>query len=72
MLTAIVILLFLPAMFLEHMTVLKQAEKKEKILYFSIMLVSFCVLILYSLKVSVPSPAGLIISTIDAIFKPQG
>lgn len=72
MLTAIVLILFLPAMYFDHMTVLKQAEKKEKIIHFSIMLVSFCVLILYSLDISVPSPAGPIINAIDAIFKPEG
>lgn len=72
MLTVIVILLFLPAMFFEYVTVFKQAETKVKIIHVSIMLISFFVLILYSLRISVPSPADLIISIIDAVFKPKG
>lgn len=72
MLTAIVIILFLTAMCVEHMTILKGAEKKVKIIHFSLMLVSFCVLMLYSMNVSFPSLTSFITRTIDAIFKLQG
>lgn len=71
MLTAMVLFLFLPAVLLECMTVLKHAEKKVKIIHFSIMLISFCVLMLYSLDVPVPSPSDLIKGLVEAIFKPE-
>ncbi len=69
MLTVMVLSLFLLGTLYECATVLKQAAKKVKILHLSIMLVSFCVLMLYSLNVPVPSPSGLIVRVIKAIFK---
>lgn len=72
MLTAIVLFLFLLATIIELMTVLKNAEKKVKIIHLSMMLISFCVLMLYSLDITVPSPSGVIVSVIEAVFKLKG
>ena len=72
MLTAIVLSLFLPVTLYEWKATLKHADKKVKIIHTSIMLVSFCVLMLYSLDVSVPSPSDMITDVVEAIFKPKG
>jgi len=72
MLTAIVLALFLLAPLIDGLTILKRTAKKVKIVYFSLMLVSFCVLMLYSLSIPVPSPAGAITDAIEAIFHLKG
>ena len=72
MLTVIVLFLFLPVTLYERTKTLKQADKKVKIIHASIMLVSFCVLMLYSLNVSVPSPSAMIKDVVQAIFKLEG
>ncbi|NLV58431.1 MAG: hypothetical protein GXY67_06635 [Clostridiales bacterium] len=68
MLTAIVLLLFVPATLMEWLTVLKHSEKKVKVIHIAIMLISFVLLILYSLSVTVPSPSEGITQVIEAIF----
>jgi hypothetical protein len=72
MLTAIALFLFLPVTLYEWKATLKHVDKKVKIIHTSIMLVSFCVLMLYSLDVSVPSPSDMITDVVEAIFKPKG
>lgn len=69
MLTAIVLALFVPVVIFEYITVLRKAEKKVIILHLCIMLISFSVLMLYSFKVTVPSPSDAIAGVLEAIFK---
>ncbi|MEA4969438.1 MAG: hypothetical protein VB051_02795 [Candidatus Pelethousia sp.] len=72
MLTAIVLFLFLPVALYEWLVTLKHADKKVKIIHTSVMLVSFCVLMLYSLNVRVPSPTDMIMDVVESIFKLKG
>ncbi len=72
MLITIVIFLFLIAALYERATVLKQAGRKLKVIHFSIMLASFCILVLYSLDIKLPSPSDAIIAAVEAIFKIKG
>jgi hypothetical protein len=72
MLTAIVLFLFLLTTGFDCMTILQHEGKKGKVIYFSIMLISFCVLVLYSLDISVPSPSTAITSAFEAIFRLAG
>lgn len=69
MLTAMVVFLFVPAMIFEWKAGLKSAGAKVKILHFSIMLISFCVLLLYSFDISLPSPSNMIGDLVEAIQK---
>lgn len=69
MLTAIVIFLFAGAIVFDFRPKLKNEPKKSKIIYLSLICVSFIVLILYSFNISVPSPAGSIDSFVKSIFK---
>ena len=69
MLTVIVLFLFLPVTLYEYIAVLRHAERKVKIIHISILLISFCVLMLYSFNVSVPSPSPVIVSVLESIFK---
>ena len=72
MLTAIVLFLFLLVTLYEWTATLKHENKRVKIIHTSIMLVSFCVLMLYSLNVPVPSPSNMIADVLEAIFKLKG
>ncbi|MGI6004197.1 MAG: hypothetical protein ACOX88_02105 [Christensenellales bacterium] len=69
MLTVMVLLLFLLTTVFDWVTVLKHAEKKVKIIHSCIMLIGFCVLMLYSFEIPVPSPSDIIKNTVEAIFK---
>lgn len=72
MLIAMVLFLYVPAVLFEWFTVLRHAEKKLKILHSSMMLISFCALILYSLHVSLPSPNDMIMDVLEPILKLKG
>lgn len=72
MLTAIVLFLFILATLVEFLTVLKHSAKKVKIIHLSLMLVSFGVLMLYSLNITVPSPAEGITQVLETIFHLEG
>ncbi len=72
MLTAIILFLFLTVIIYDYKTALKQAEKGIKRIYTVIMLISFIILILDSLQISIPSPNILITKAIDALFNVQG
>lgn len=71
MLTAIVLILFIAVTPYEWFAVLRKEEKKVKIIYLSIMLVSFIILVLQSVNVFVPSPADFITNVIESIFSLQ-
>ncbi len=72
MLTFIVIFLFLTAAIFDSVTLLQHKKTKVKVLYFSLLSVAFCVLLLYSLGIMAPSPAPLIAAVIDALFHRKG
>ncbi|MEA4892284.1 MAG: hypothetical protein VB085_06950 [Peptococcaceae bacterium] len=74
MLTVIVLFLFSAVMVIESLTArkgagLKKAGKQIKIMYYFMMLASFCILLLYSLEIPVPSPAKGITGLLDAVFR---
>ncbi len=69
MLTAIVISLFLPEIIYDYSTALKQAGKRVIRIYAVIMLISFVILILYSFKITIPSPHGIITKVIGSLFR---
>ena len=69
MLISIILLLFALSILIDYATGLKRAKKKVKILHFTLMLISFCVLVLHSLDVRIPSPANWIVDTLEAIFR---
>jgi hypothetical protein len=68
MLTAIVLFLFLFVILFDRLTLLKKTDKREKIIYYFLMSISFVILILYSFDISVPSPSSVIKDALDAIF----
>ena len=69
MLTVIVIVFFISAILMDCLTLLKtMQQKREKAIYYTLMLISFCVLIAYSLNIPVPSPSNGIIKVLDALF----
>ena len=72
MLISMVLLLFLLSIAYEWVRFLKHSGKKLKVLHLSIMLVSFCVLILYSLDVPLPSPNDMIMNVLEPILKLKG
>ncbi|MGI6404647.1 MAG: hypothetical protein ACOX0K_10680 [Oscillospiraceae bacterium] len=73
MLTAVVVLFFLSALLVDALTLMKQMQlKREKVVYYTMMLVSFCGLITYSFFTTIPSLFGGITKVLDALFKIKG
>ncbi len=68
MLTTIVFIVFLLVMVVDYRPMRKSAGKNERIWYLVLVGISFCVLLLYSFRVVVPSPAKGIITILDALF----
>ncbi|MEL7609031.1 MAG: hypothetical protein AAGU74_05955 [Bacillota bacterium] len=68
MLTVMVIALFGLIVAVDARKTLKGAGTKDKVVYLTLLGISFCVLILYSFDVPVPSPADPIKDAIDALF----
>lgn len=68
MLLSMVIFLYLCIVVFDFLPAARGGVKKENILYLSLLSVSFCVLVLYSLNISVPSPATPIEAIIKKLF----
>ena len=68
MITGIVILLFIFVFLFDFKPILKNGEKKEKIVHGTIMVLSFTALILYSFDIYVPSPTIPIKNMIHILF----
>ncbi len=67
--TTFIVLAFFAVVFLvDYLPFLKQPGEKGKVVYGMLMAASFCVLLLYTLHVPVPSPAEPIRNAIDALF----
>jgi hypothetical protein len=71
MLFTIVLFLFFITTLHEHVTILNQEEKKVKIIHTSMMIVSFVVLVVYSLEVDISFPVNAIVNVLETIFKLQ-
>ncbi len=69
MLTFIVVILYVLVILLDFLPVLRAGQKKECWVYSVFLAVSFCVLLLYSLDVKVPSPSVPIKNLVEKIFK---
>ncbi|MPM09260.1 hypothetical protein SDC9_55576 [bioreactor metagenome] len=72
MLTVIVLLLYTLVIVFDFVPTRKERKIKGNIVYWSILSISFCVLILYSLDIEVPSPSGPIRYIVEKIFIPLG
>lgn len=68
MLPFIIVILFIFVYLFDYKPVLKNGNTKEKILHGSIMAISFCILMLHSMGVSIPSPSDSIEKMIHAVL----
>lgn len=67
---ALVVFFFVLALVIDSLTLLKQIKiKREKAIYYTLMVISFCVLIAYSFDISMPSPSNGIIKILDFLFQ---
>ncbi|MEA5016545.1 MAG: hypothetical protein VB099_18490 [Candidatus Limiplasma sp.] len=67
----IVLLLYASVLAYDLCTAPNEVSKRTKAVYFSLMLISFVLLVLHSLDVSVPSPSDAITHVLDALFPIQ-
>jgi hypothetical protein len=65
----LVLLLCLGTVLYDALTLLKNLNKREKLIYFFMIGLGFVVLSLYSFKVDLPSPSDGIIRVLNSIFK---
>ncbi len=68
MLTAIVIFLYI-FMLIDYKYALKDCGKKAKLIYCGCLAISFLVLILFTIGISLPSPTILIRNAIDTFIQ---
>lgn len=68
MLAAIVCFTFLSVIIFDCRTLLKEAGKGSKVIYFFLMLISLALLVPYSLDIAVPPLSGAIETVLDAMF----
>lgn len=68
MLLSIVLFLFCAVVLYDCLTLLKTADKREKIIYFTITAVSFIMLMPYSLGITAPPLINFFKYIIDAMF----
>lgn len=68
----LVLLLFFAILALAYRPRLSKAQTREKAVYLSLLLISFCVLVLYSLDISVPSPSTGIIWFLEPFLRKKG
>ena len=66
--TTFVIILFLCALLIDYFPSFKKTENKKKIVNGSIYILTFIVLILFTFKITVPSPSDFIKMVIESIF----
>ncbi len=70
--TIIVVTLYILVVLLDFLPSRKEKGKKENIIYFTFLTISFSVLILYSFNIFVPGPAEPIKRVIDLFFNVSG
>ncbi len=68
MLTIIVVFVFAAVVVIDFLPLNRIISLKEKWIYGIFMLLSMCILILYSLDITVPSPSDLIINALESII----
>ncbi|MGI6176682.1 MAG: hypothetical protein ACOYJC_11120 [Christensenellales bacterium] len=64
----IVLVLFLTIILFDCLTLLKKVSRRGKIIYFFMLLVSFSILVPYSLNVSMPGVSSVIKDALNAIL----
>lgn len=64
----LVVLLYGSVIVYDILTKPSAVDKRTKILYYSLMLISFVILILYTLDIPVPSPSEAIMEALDALL----
>ena len=64
----LVVLLYGSVILYDMLTKPSAVSMRTKILYFSLMLISFVILILYTLDIPVPSPSEAIMEALDALM----
>lgn len=67
MLTGIVIIVFIGIILFDFIPNRKSRKKKENVFYGAILAVSFCILALYSLGVTLPSPTKAIENIVKSV-----
>ncbi len=67
MLIGIVLFLFLAVILYDYNVYLNKVRVQEKVVYYSLMLISLCILLLQNANVSIPSPAEAIINALRAL-----
>ena len=73
LLTVILVSLFVSIILFDCFTLLKKVGKREKIIYFSAMLISFAMMLIEILNIiTLPSAAGAITSVLEALFHIKG
>ncbi len=72
MITGIVVVFFLAILALDLRPIWKNSNVKIRIVYCLLLLTSFCILVLYTFNVPIPSPVIPIIKLIDALFPGLG
>jgi len=71
MLTAIVIALYVFAILFDFLPSRKGWAGKDSAVYWIILAISFCLLVLYSLDIKIPGPSEPIKSAIERLFPPK-
>ena len=66
--TILVVVLYASVILYDLLTEPSAVSRRTKILYFSLMLISFVILVLYTLDVPVPSPSEAIMEALDALL----
>lgn len=68
-LTSIVIILYFLIFVFDFLPVKNNMGKKVKFVYFAILSISFCVLFLYTINITVPSPSDYIKALLNMFLK---
>ncbi|MGI6169072.1 MAG: hypothetical protein ACOYI4_05050 [Christensenellales bacterium] len=68
MVTFIVLILFSSTIAYDCLTLLKKTSKRGKIIYFALMMISFGILIPYSLDIPMPALSDGIVNVLDALL----
>lgn len=72
MLTAIVVLLYFFVILFDFIPTRKEHTTQRNVVYWGMLSVSFCVLVLYSMDIKVPGPTEPIKFVVEKLFHPVG
>ena len=68
MLTVIAILLFAGTIAFDFLPKVKKQAKKDSIIYCAFILISFGILLLFSLNIKIPGPSGAMKNFVETVF----